>query len=106
MGEDAGGFAQSTTVAFVTAVQGTATIVLLVTGRMTLKSFGWRIFKLFGTDKQMRGIFTQLLLCKAMLKLDLAASIAALIQIIQIVKADGDEFYEVTGLRPKPKPKP
>jgi len=41
-----------------------------------------------------------------MLKLDLAASIAALIQIIQIVKADGDEFYEVTGLRPKPQPKP
>ena len=43
---------------------------------------------------------------QAMLKLDLAASIAALIQIIQIVKADGDEFYEVTGLRPKPQPKP
>ena len=31
---------------------------------------------------------------KAMLKLDLAASIAALIQIIQIVMVD-DEFYQV-----------
>ena len=52
MGEEAGGFAQSTTVVFVCAVQGTAAIILLVTGRVTYSSFGWRIFKLFGTDKQ------------------------------------------------------
>jgi hypothetical protein len=30
-----------------------------------------------------------------MLKLDLAASIAALIQIVQIVRADDDDVYEV-----------
>ena len=86
--------------------QSLVQLALMGYGYRSYLDFGWRIFKLFGTDKQMRGIFTQLLLCKAMLKLDLAASIAALIQIIQIVKADGDEFYEVAGLRPKPKPKP
>ena len=64
VGEDTGGFAPSTTVAFVSAVQGSAMIVLIVTGRMTYRSFGWRIFKLFGTDKQMRSVFTQLLFAK------------------------------------------
>ena len=40
--------------------------------------------------------FTLTLLAKALLKLDFAASIAALIQIVQIVRAD-EEFYQVAG---------
>ena len=38
VGEDTGGFAQSTTVAFVTAVQGSAMILLLSSGRICYRS--------------------------------------------------------------------
>ena len=85
---DAGGYNKMAVIAFVASLQGSAMLTLVVTGSMTYKSFGWRIFKLFGTDKVMRGVFAQLLFAKAMLKLDLAASIAGLIQTAQLVMLD------------------
>ena len=95
---DKAGVAKDLFVTIVAAGQGSLMVALTVSGLMTYSSFGWRIFKLFGTDKTMRSVFVQLLFSKAMLKLDLSASIAALIQVAQLVMKQDEVLQQVVVL--------
>ncbi len=45
-------------------------LALLLFGYLSYNDFGWRIFKLFGTDLQMRRLYERFLWFKAVLKLD------------------------------------
>ena len=95
---DKAGVSKEMFVSIVAAGQGSLMVALSVSGTMTYNSFGWRIFKLFGTDKAMRSVFVQLLFAKAMLKLDLSASMAALIQVAQLVMKQDEVFQQVLVL--------
>ena len=52
------------------ATQGTIQIAFVVFGYLSYKDFGWRIFKLFGTDLGMRQVYETYLWFKALLKMD------------------------------------
>ena len=52
------------------ATQGTIQISFFVFGYLSYKDFGWRIFKLFGTDLGMRQVYETYLWFKALLKMD------------------------------------
>ena len=52
------------------ATQGTIQLAFVVFGYLSYKDFGWRIFKLFGTDLGMRQVYETYLWFKALLKMD------------------------------------
>jgi len=52
------------------ATQGTIQVAFVVFGYLSYKDFGWRIFKLFGTDLGMRQVYETYLWFKALLKMD------------------------------------
>lgn len=70
--------------------QGTLCALLLVAAFVTYRSFGWRVFKLYGSSQLMRRLYMRLLYTISMLKADAFANVFAFIYAQQLV-FDGHE---------------
>ena len=70
---------------------------VLLTGLLSYRTFGWRVFKMFGTQRELRRIYMQLLSTYSILKLDITTTVLAIIQTQQLVlgRSDGGDGTQI-----------
>ena len=67
-------------------------VVIAVCGFKTWRNFGWRVFKLFGTNTKMRKLYTELLQARALMKLDGMVTACAIAQSWQMMFRPAQEL--------------